>query len=119
MEQTLTEYFISGDIGGTKTLLQASQLQDSNVQVCCERRYASREYSSFSDILRDFLNDMSTFGIGSSAASACFAVAGPIAKQEATLTNLPWVMDKEDIAREFSITKVKLINDFEAVALSV
>ncbi|SOD42167.1 glucokinase [Nitrosovibrio sp. Nv4] len=119
MERTLTGYLISGDIGGTKTLLQASQLQDRNVQVCCERRYASREYSSFSDILRDFLNDTSTFGAGSSVASACFAVAGPVAKQEVTLTNLPWVMDKEDIAREFSIPKVKLINDFEAVALSV
>lgn len=117
----MTKYFICGDIGGTKTLLQATQVNEGEggTQACCERRYASRAYASFSDVLTSFQNDVSLLGIGGSPASACFAVAGPIAGQEAALTNLPWLMDAAAIAREFSIPRVKLINDFAAVALSV
>lgn len=119
MERTLTEYFISGDIGGTKTLLRAAELKDSHAQVHCELRYDSSAYPSFSDVLRDFLKHVSGLGINSSPASACFAVAGPIGKQEVTVTNLPWRMNSAELAGEFSIPKVKLINDFSAVALSV
>ena len=56
-------YFVSGDIGGTKTLLQAAEWLDGNVHVRCERRYASREYLSFSDVLRDFLGATSALGM--------------------------------------------------------
>ena len=119
MERALTEYFISGDIGGTKTLLQAAELKDGRAQMHCELRYESSAYSGFSDVLRDFLKDVSALGIDSSPGSACFAVAGPIAKQEVAVTNLPWLMNAAALAREFSIPKVKLINDFSAVALSV
>jgi glucokinase len=31
-------YFISGDIGGTKTLLRAAELKDGDVKVHCELR---------------------------------------------------------------------------------
>lgn len=115
----MTEYFISGDIGGTKTLLQAAELKDCIVQARFERRYASREYASFSDVLRDFLGRVSVLGAELRPGSACFAVAGPIAGQRAALTNLPWLMDGAGLAREFSIPAVKLINDFAAVALGV
>ena len=69
-------YFVSGDIGGTKTLLQAAEWLDGNVHVRCERRYANREYLSFSDVLRDFLGATSALGM-KPPLSACFAVAGP------------------------------------------
>lgn len=115
----MTQYFISGDIGGTKTLLRASELKDGHAQVHCELRYDSSAHSSFSAVLKDFLKHVSGLGIDSSPASACFAVAGPIAKQEVAVTNLPWRMNVAELAEEFSIPKVKLINDFLAVALSV
>ncbi|MEO6432335.1 MAG: glucokinase, partial [Nitrosospira sp.] len=115
----MTRYYISGDIGGTKTLLQATELKDGDAQVCCERRYASQEYACFSDMLREFLRETMTLGIGSNPVSACFAVAGPITQQVASLTNLPWVMDSAAIAKEFSIPVVKLINDFKTVALGI
>ena len=112
-------YFISGDIGGTKTLLRAIELKDGEVKVHCELRYESDAYSSFSDVLRDFLNDVSKRGIDNNPGSACFAVAGPIAKQEVAVTNLPWSMKAAKLASEFSIPRVKIINDFAAVAMSV
>lgn len=119
MERILTGYFISGDIGGTKTLLQAAELKDGNVQVRCERRYESSAYSSFSDVLSDFLDNVSALARDANPASACFAVAGPIARQEVAVTNLPWVLNSALLSEQFSIARVKLINDFAAVALGV
>jgi glucokinase len=112
----MTGYIISADIGGTKTLLQAAELKDGNIQVYYEHLYPSRDYASFSDVLRDFLNEPKVAEIDGNPAAACFAVAGPIAQQKVSVTNLPWLMDAEALAREFSIPVVKLINDFKAVA---
>jgi glucokinase len=116
----MSGYFIGGDIGGTKVLLQAAQLKgDLQIQVLCERRYASGEYGSFSDMLADFLKQPQLLEPGRNPVAACFAVAGPITEQGARLTNLPWLMHAAALASEFSIPSVKLINDFAAVALSV
>jgi glucokinase len=115
----MTGYVISADIGGTKTLLHAVESKDGDVQEHYERLYPSRDYPSFSDVLRNFLDEPKVARMGRNPSAACFAVAGPITEQGATLTNLPWLMKAADIAREFSIPSVKLINDFAAVALSV
>lgn len=115
----MTVYFVSADIGGTKTLLRAADWRGGYTRVRCERRYASSSYPSFSDVLRDFLSDPSVAETGSPPASACFAVAGPVERQKVALTNVSWVMDAEAIATEFAIPSVTLINDFAAVALSV
>jgi glucokinase len=113
-------YFIGGDIGGTKVLLHAAELKDDlQVRVLCERRYASGEYASFSGMLADFLKQPELLERGRNPATACFAVAGPITGQKASLTNLPWLMNASALESEFSIPSVKLINDFAAVALSV
>lgn len=117
----MTGFLISGDIGGTKTLLQAAELKDGGMQVRCERRYASREYGSFSDVLKDFMEQVAREGVAimPDRSAACFAVAGPIEQGKVNLTNLPWVMDSAALAQEFSISSVELINDFTAVALSI
>lgn len=104
-----------GDIGGTKTILQLAEIAEGDIWECCTQRYDSTAFATFSDILQDFLGQATSHP----PAAACFAVAGPIAAQRATLTNLPWRISSADIAHEFSITAVKLINDFEAVALAV
>ena len=115
----MNEYFVSADIGGTKVLLQAAEATGGCMHVRYERRYPSRDYPDFSDMLRDFLDGVAMAGVAGNPASACFAVAGPITQQRASLTNLPWVMDSAVIEKEFSIPAVKLINDFKAVALSI
>lgn len=104
-----------GDIGGTKTVLQLAEIAGCDIRECRTQRYDSTAFATFSDILQDFLGRATT----PPPSAACFAVAGPIAAQRATLTNLPWRISSADIAHEFSIAAVKLINDFEAVALAV
>ncbi|SER17879.1 glucokinase [Nitrosomonas sp. Nm51] len=115
----MQKYVIYGDIGGTKTLLQMAECVDADT--CGHsvvRRYHSSDYRAFSDMLCDFLNENGADKTGSVTA-ACFAVAGPVVDQCAQLTNLPWQMNAAQIARAFSISRVKLLNDFEAAAMAV
>lgn len=115
MNQTL----ISGDIGGTKTLLQLASFRKGKKYYEFTHRYDSRDYASFSDILKDFLKKSSAENAVSHPAAACFAFAGPIVAQRTKLTNLPWQIDAAEISTAFSIADVKLINDFEAVAFAI
>jgi glucokinase len=110
---------IFGDIGGTKTLLQAARLENGVVRELCMRRYQSNKYVCFSDILNDFLNQPEIKNNPDRPETACFAVAGPVADQRASLTNLPWQIDAAEITRTFVIPEVRLLNDFEAAALAV
>jgi glucokinase len=101
---------IAGDIGGTKTLLQ---LVDSD-GVSIEQRYESGDFTTFDDLLRDFIARTPH-----RVDAACFAVAGPVMGRTAAVTNLHWSMDAEKLEQAFSIGRVALINDFAAVALGV
>src|SRR5438270_7152790 len=101
---------IAGDIGGTKTLLQL--IEPNGVSI--EQRYESGAFATFDDMLRDF-----TARTTEHIDAACFAVAGPVLGRTASVTNLHWKMDADELEQAFSITHVALINDFGAVALGV
>ena len=101
---------IAGDVGGTKTLLQ---FVDRGA-VVAERRFDSGAFPTFDALLMAFL-PMTEPPID----AACFAVAGPVLEQRAEITNLGWTMDARELASEFGISKIALINDFYAVALGV
>lgn len=116
IDNELNRRLIGGDIGGTKTILQLAELSGGKVSERLTRRYDSTQFSDFQDILQDFLDQAGTAGYPH---AACFAVAGPVTGRQAKLTNLPWQLSSHAIATEFSIPSVKLINDFEAVALAV
>src|SRR6266436_4422871 len=50
---------------------------------------------------------------------ALFAVAGPVEGERCTLTNCPWIIDGREIRSQFDLGTVRIINDFEATALSL
>jgi glucokinase len=112
----VNKQLIYGDIGGTKTILQLAEIADGQIHERCTQRYDSTAFATFSGILEAFLKQTAA---PNPPAAACFAVAGPIADQQARLTNLPWQISSAHIAHAFSIPSVKLINDFEAVALAI
>lgn len=107
-------YYLSGDIGGTKTLLQIMAGDASSVPLL-HKSYASAAYSGLTDVLSDFLREAGQTNI----TSACFALAGPVSGRQVRLTNLPWEVDADAIASHFGIQNVTLINDFEAVGMGI
>ena len=114
MVMTTDRRLLAADVGGTKTLIQVLAVEQGQHRVLRERRFTSGGYASFDELLRNFIQP----GEGPFAA-ACFAVAGPAWGSRATVTNLRWEMDGEELQREFQIEKVMLINDFFAVAAGI
>jgi glucokinase len=100
--------FIAGDIGGTKTLLRISA---ANGVPLLQKSYSSADFPGLEEILGEFLREAGT----SNVAAACFALAGPVSGRQVKLTNLPWEVDADALAARFAISRVSLINDFEAV----
>lgn len=107
-------YILSGDIGGTKTLLQISAADKARAPIQ-KKSYVSNQYPGLAEILSDFLNEAGLSNIS----SACFALAGPVLGRQVKLTNLPWSVDADEITARFKVPRVSLINDFEAVGLGI
>ncbi len=107
-------YFLAGDIGGTKTLLQIFRQGEARSPILC-KSYPSASHDGLEDMLEIFLHEA---GIREVAA-ACFALAGPVAGRQVKLTNLPWAVDADALVARYHIPRVTLINDFEAVGLGI
>jgi glucokinase len=109
---------LAGDIGGTKTRL--ALFDDPAARPLFERRYPSSELPALEPLIERFLAEAkSTLGERIAPRAACFGVAGPIRGQRAQLTNLPWTVDADALARAFAIPQVRLLNDFAAAAYGI
>jgi glucokinase len=103
-----------GDIGGTKTrlaLFAPGSVPDAPLR---EEVYASFRYASLEDLVGEFLASES-----GQVEAAAFGVAGPVAEGRVKLTNLPWIIDQEDLAVALAIPRVVLINDVMATAAAL
>lgn len=105
-------WILAGDIGGTRTRLQLAQRREGGWQNLSSVEYASADYAHLSDIVRAHLQQHHLDQL----AAACFAVAGPVQKQTARITNLPWVLESGAMQAQLHIQHVALVNDFTAVA---
>lgn len=105
---------IAGDIGGTKTLLSCIELVGSDRRVIKQERFESGAFPSFDDLLKRFLPDLDE-----EVSRSCFAVAGPVIRGEASITNLPWRISSERLATTFRLGRVMVINDFFANAYAI
>jgi len=106
--------FIAGDIGGTKTLLSCIELEGSTRRVIKQERFESGAFPTFDDVLKLFLADLR-----GEISRSCFAVAGPVIQGRASITNLPWKMNRDLLAAGFPLGTVILINDFFANAFAI
>lgn len=106
---------LAGDIGGTKTVL-AVYADRTNVPAhpVHEARFKSADYQSFETIVQEFLGQ-----ICCTPKTACFGVAGPVKEGHSRITNLPWKIDADEIKQTCGIPSVFLINDLQAIAVSV
>ncbi|MEJ2141295.1 MAG: glucokinase, partial [Gammaproteobacteria bacterium] len=63
-----------------------------------------------------FLTD---FNFSQKIDRACFAVAGPVVSGKSKITNLPWSISESQLEKTLNISRVKILNDFMAVALGI
>jgi len=103
--------YLAGDIGGTKTHLALYETSGGTNRSVKDQKFPSQDYSDLRTIVKAFLE-----GEKAEIDRACFGIAGPVNKGKSQATNLPWLVDSEQLSRELSIEKVALINDLEANA---
>ncbi|MCK5902691.1 MAG: glucokinase [Cocleimonas sp.] len=109
--------FLAADIGGTKSWLCLVQENDEGEsKILSEQIYSSSHFSNATRLLEAFLEDID---ISLTINKACLALPGVIKGKQATLTNLNWSLDADDLKNKFSIDQLHFINDFEAAALGV
>jgi glucokinase len=105
---------LAGDIGGTKSRLAIFADGGSPREPLAEELLPSERFGGIEALIREFLKRS-----GLSAERACLAVAGPVIDGRATVTNLPWIADAEQIRRTFGFRSVRLLNDLAATARAV
>lgn len=107
---------LAGDIGGTKTILRLVEISaSSELQTLDEATYQSGDFPDLVPIVQQFLLKANA----GTPQKACFAIAGPVVKNTAKLTNLAWFLDTERLAQELGIPLISLINDFAAVGYGI
>lgn len=113
---------LAGDVGGTKCNLALVEKSDHALRIVFLRRYASRDYQSFEEIIAAFVGEAQQ-AIAASAArkilAAGFGVAGPVIHDRVQLTNVGWSVDGPSLRRQLGTAHVILLNDLEATGYSL
>jgi glucokinase len=105
---------LAGDIGGTKTSLAVYATQAGPRAPLAEATFPSADYPSLETLVREFLSQ-----IDLQVERASLGVAGPVVGGQATITNLPWVIDEQRLQDALDLAPVRLLNDLQAIANGV
>jgi len=105
---------LAGDVGGTNTRLAFFTLQHGQLQAIVAETFRSRQQTNLESLVRRFVSSHRQ-----PIERACFGVAGPVRHGRCEATNLAWVVDASQLARELSLKNVGLINDLEANAYGI
>ncbi|MEN4759873.1 MULTISPECIES: glucokinase [unclassified Chryseobacterium] len=94
---TTVGYFISGNGG---------------LEVKIQNNYPTKEFSSFSDILKKFIQENNLENVKRLG----MAVPGPVLDGRSAPARLGWNLEVEDFKRDFGFERVEMLNDLEASA---
>jgi glucokinase len=106
---------IGGDAGGTKVNLAIFEATLNDVRMIKTSTYHSGSFPSVNKILQQFIQENPNY----TAEKICLGVAGPVFEGRVAVTNLPWYVDANEIAKATGVRQVILLNDLEATAYGV
>lgn len=109
----MTELALVGDIGGTNSrfgLVEPGSTVVRSIDVLKNDNFASLEEAIGAYVKARGL---------SSTAAAAVAVAGPVEGEVVSLTNRDWSFSRESLRRAALAKRFHLLNDFEALAMSL
>lgn len=108
----MTAYVLGGDIGGTKIDLGIYAVTaPATLELVSEKRFHSREYTGLESIIDSCLKEGDH-----RIDAAAFGIAGPVFEQVVQVTNLPWRVERDALARLLRTPRVHLMNDLAATA---
>lgn len=109
------DHLLGADIGGTKTDIAYGRIENGKLALAFRRTYASQDYETLEAIVDDVATRLDGGRAALKGCCACFAVAGPVAGETASLTNLTWHIDGPSLAVKYGCRAVRIINDFAAI----
>lgn len=107
---------LAGDIGATKTLIGIFTVAPRRPVAIDVKSFITADFDGLPAIIDAYhVHHGTTPRID----AACFGVAGPVIEQTARMTNIPWGVSAAEVMDAFSLPKVRLLNDLEAMAHAV
>ena len=117
---TTPRFILAADIGGTHASFAIAERQTGGgSRVLYEKSFESREFADFDSLLERFFALPEPAAARTQLSAVTFAVAGPVAEGESTLTNLGWKVSAADVAARYGLPLVQIVNDFHAAGLGV
>lgn len=100
------------DIGGTHARFAISDIDELTVTHFA--MFNCNMFASLQEAVEAYLKS-----IPHRPSIAAFAIAGPVRGKTLQLTNLPWSFTRDDLKRAAGVDHLQVVNDFEALALSL
>jgi glucokinase len=107
---------LAGDIGGTNSRLALFAPEAGRPRILHLEHFRNAGEPGFETIAARFVAGARAALGDARVERACFALAGPVEGRRVKLTNLPWEVDADVLARDLAIDDVTLVNDFVAAA---
>ncbi|MFO0982146.1 MAG: glucokinase [Planctomycetota bacterium] len=102
---------LAADIGGTNSRFAVFELRAGRLAKVWQETFRSAEHAGVTELAR-----AAREACQRKITAATFGVAGPVRHGRSQTTNLPWVVDAQDLARALGLRTAGLINDLAANA---
>ncbi len=113
-------FILAADIGGTHASFAIAERQTGGGhRVLFEKSLESRQFADFDALMAAFLALPEAAASRPHLGAVSFAVAGPVAEGESTLTNLGWKVSAASVSARHGLPQVSIVNDFHAAGLGV
>ena len=111
---------LAGDVGATKILLEVGELRSGKWQAAHSARFAAADVADFPAVIAEFLDGWNAVKPARARITAAgIGVAGPREGNKIRMTNRPWAVDGDTLARRFAIPRVRVMNDLAASAYGI
>jgi len=112
-------YLLAADVGGTRTIVALAIEGRPWPAVEAQAVFESQRFDGLKAIVENFLGRPDVAPHRKGVGAACFSVAGPVAMNSVTLTNLGWKVRGDALAAALGVPEVRLLNDFAAAGLGI
>jgi glucokinase len=107
-------HYLVADIGGTNARL--GLVTPEGNEVFGIEQLSNKNYPHLIDVVHSYLNRAQCIV---QPKKACFAVASPVTNDRIHFTNNSWSFSVQELKVQLGLEYLKVINDFEAIALSI
>jgi glucokinase len=111
-------FVLAADIGGTNARFGLASISGGQAELLCTHEFRCRDHGSLREAVGEFLDRARRTGAEFRPEAAAFAVAGPVNGEGAHLPNAPWNVRLDEL-HDFGLGPLRLLNDFEALAMGI